>query len=334
MARSGKAIGDFVRCQRGATALVVGTALPAVLLALSLAVEMAGIVDYRQKLLAAAELTCRQATLYLADQQSKRDRISAAELENVRIMASANLSMLGLPNEPWPSGIYFADDVPVIDLQGRHKTLMFDVAMLEDFAPRVVLSCDQVATSDVVSSGAANQVITSISAETGHSLKTSQRQVVTKLNEWTSSVGFQIVGNDASPIVTSNGNFFLRMDFGTNGLLQQSIDLPAGDYELAYFYRSEGTIPAYSGQSICGRGADVDWATAVGQTYRVDVWIGRTGRDPIALDTCVYSEQWVERRIPFRAYGGSYDLSIKAAGIADNKSGLIDELRICRSSCP
>ncbi|MFE1600900.1 hypothetical protein [Methylobacterium sp. ID0610] len=52
-------------------------------------------------------------------------------------------------------------------------------------------------------------------------------------------------------------------------------------------------------------------------------------------DVCVQSNTWTERIINFQVLTTSdYRISWRAAGRQDTYGGLIDNIRVCRNTCP
>jgi len=115
-----------------------------------------------------------------------------------------------------------------------------------------------------------------------------------------------------------------------------------GDYEIRYWYisRVRNSDPAFAGAVGCGSGAALTpYRAWQNETNRIDVYVEKAGDYTYAtrniVDSCVYTDQWVERSIRFRVNQESeYRISWRAAGKSDSVGGLIDYIRICSRTCP
>jgi len=323
---------QFLTEQSGAAAIIAATVLPVLLLASAMAVEIALAVDYRQRLVSAAELTCRQSTLYLKEQSGRPNRNSAAEIEAIRSMADANMKMLGLDAETWPLGITVENGRARIVLVGHERQLMFNLESVPAIAPRVDINCSDI--PDAPNLGQATTTVVRQDFETTHRVPSTAVEKFLSFEGWSSSeAGFEIAGEDSSFGAAGFNRYYVRLDVGSNSAIETNVELESGDYELAYLYKSESTLPGYGQQTICGSAASVAWATEMDQTYRIEASIAPGLAEPTVLDVCVYAANWVERRVKFRALGGSYRLAFTAAGRADSVSGLLDHIRLCEDTC-
>ena len=330
--RNGRVI-RFVTEQSGAAAIVAATFLPVLVLASAMAVEIAMVVDYRQRLASAAELTCRQSTLYLNQQSGRPNRNTAAEVETIRNMADANMKMLGLDAESWPLGITVENGRARIILEGQARQVMFNLDSVPAIAPRVTLNCSDI--PEAPNLGQASTTLLQQDFETTHRVPANSVEKFLSFDGWISGeAGFEIAGERSSFGAAGLNRYYVRLDMGSNSAIETTVELDNADYELAYLYKSESTLPGYGQQTICGSAASVAWATEMDQTYRIEASLAPGLAEPTILDVCVYAANWVERRVKFRANGGTYRLAFAAAGRADSIGGLLDNIRLCEDTCP
>lgn len=327
----------FWRDDRGATLIVAATTMPVLMLAVAIAVEISGVVYYRQRLMSAAELTCRQSALYLAQQAGRFNRSASGEVAKIREMANQNLIMMGLESEPYPLNINIVNDQVVIGLEGLKKRFAFNLAQLPAIAPKVSLECASLADPS-----GGTQTTAAIVADSfeNHSRATDTTAETVAYRDWRSNHGFRIMGENSSAGAAADGRFSVKVDIGVNSILERDIQLDPGTYELVYSYKStdadsadSGLLSVYGARPICGKPADVAWATAEGQTYGIAASIGPDTYRMQVLDVCIWSYGWVERRIQFRANQSFYVLRFEAIGRADGIGGLIDDVKICRVAC-
>ncbi len=189
------------------------------------------------------------------------------------------------------------------------------------------------------------------SFETGHSVAANNWSVLQNWNGWvTQNAGVEINGLPTLSAGTIRfGNFFAELDSHcyvagcqSNSALSRILRLTPGDYEIRYWYisRVRNTNPTWSGVVACGAGAALEpYRAWNGETNRIDVYVEREGNYNFSaaniVDSCVYADEWIERRVSVRVTNaGNYRISWKASGRQDTVGGLIDYIRICRGTCP
>ena len=312
--------------------------MPVLMLAVAMSVEVAGAIHYRQRLLSAAELTCRQSALYLQQQAEKFDRNTAAETSALREMAHRNLIMLGLDAEPYPLKIDVEGQDVAIALDGLKKHFVFRLSQLDAIGPKVRLECMSLAAPATADPTSSTAVVTD--SFENHSRPTDTSAATIAYGNWRSDDGFRIMGENSSAGTAAEGRFSIKLDIGTNSFIERDVRLDQGDYELIYSYKStdadssdQGLLSVYGTQKICGRPQDVAWADAEDQTYGIAISIGPDAETMQILDVCVWSYGWVQRRIQFRTEQTFYILRFDAIGRADGIGGVIDNVIICRDTC-
>ena len=157
-----------------------------------------------------------------------------------------------------------------------------------------------------------------------------------------------------------DGTHSVELDCNGNSSMSTKVYVPAGSYELRYFYKARVSYPEYAPAFICGSAAsDVSWATnlrAVGgplptalKTNQINAYFDLDANGPPLhttldglqtlagsnlIDVCVYSANWIERSVRINvATAGFYWLSFAADGTNDTYGGQIDNVRLCQKTC-
>jgi hypothetical protein len=160
------------------------------------------------------------------------------------------------------------------------------------------------------------------------------------------------------------GNFGMLIGDGRNGGLAKKLYLPAGVYELRYWYKSAVIFPEYQPAYFCHpREQAVSWANSdkfreynsstikTGGSFssRVTVYLHPVKEDPqLALapplagqfinkiDICTYAGRWVERSIKFEVLAPGYFwlafVSEAPAGSV-KRGGWIGKVKVCIVDC-
>ena len=142
-----------------------------------------------------------------------------------------------------------------------------------------------------------------------------------------------------------------------NSSITSKVYLEIGNYELRYFYRSrvfqQTMDPAYVCGSTAGDVAFVSPTTTVAgraiRTNQINVYLDQVGASPPyhttqdgtqtlsgtnLIDTCVYSQDWVERSVKIVVTAPAfYWLSFAADGANDSYGGQLDNIRVCQELC-
>ena len=150
---------------------------------------------------------------------------------------------------------------------------------------------------------------------------------------------------------------------GANSAISTLNYMSAGTYELRYFYASRVSYLDYGSAYICGSSAsDTSWGNSTAdyggngytgtRTNEIKVYLDlnnastdapptHTSVDGVTLagsnliDTCLYGQNWLERSVTIAiSTPGYYWLSFAADGSGDSLGGLLDNIRLCRISCP
>ena len=158
-----------------------------------------------------------------------------------------------------------------------------------------------------------------------------------------------------------DGSHSVELDCNGNSSMSTKAYVPAGSYELRYFYKARVSYPDYSPAYVCGSTAsDVGWANntrAVGgpfatalRTNQINAYfdLDQNGQPPThvtmdntqtlagqsLVDMCVYSAEWIERSVRINvSTPGFYWLSFAADGLSDTFGGQIDNVRLCQQTC-
>jgi Flp pilus assembly protein TadG len=160
------------------------------------------------------------------------------------------------------------------------------------------------------------------------------------------------------------GNFSMSIGDGTNNSIAKKVYMPAGAYELRYWYRSSVLYPEYQPAYICDPQLDnLAWANSGnyreyasapwrrGHPYaaQVGVFLHPVKDDPqLALappansaftnriDTCSYSGRWIERSINLEVTNSGYfwlAFAGEAPAGSDRRGGWIGKVKLCIASC-
>jgi hypothetical protein len=167
-----------------------------------------------------------------------------------------------------------------------------------------------------------------------------------------------------------DGGFSIELDCdrgdgtgrGANSAISTLNYMPAGTYELRYFYASRILYQDYGTAYICGTAAsDTSWGNStadyggnsytVSRTNQINVYLdinnantdappthtsldGTTLAGANLIDTCLYGQNWLERSVMINVTTpGYYWLSFAADGSGDTLGGQLDNIRLCRISC-
>lgn len=193
-------------------------------------------------------------------------------------------------------------------------------------------------------SGGPGSLLFMESFETDHNFRMNYWGVVQNWRGWdTLGRGIEINGQPSLSAGTIRfGNFFAELDSYDNSTMSRTLQLQKGDYEIRYWYisRVRNPDPAWAGVVACGAGAVLEpYRAWKEETNRIDVYVEKSGNYTFAardiVDSCVYTDQWVERVVKFTVTDPSeYRISWRASGKQDTVGGLIDYIRVCNRTCP
>ncbi len=166
-----------------------------------------------------------------------------------------------------------------------------------------------------------------------------------------------------------DGNFSVELDCDNgsgnsgNSAISTLTYLAAGSYELRYAYSSRVAYPDYGYAYICGSAAsDNSWANdnnASGgpvsnavRTNQINAYLDlntSSNQPPVhttidgtqqlagsnLIDSCVYGYNWLQRSVSISVTTpGYYWLSFAADGTNDSYGGQLDNILLCRVTCP
>jgi len=173
-------------------------------------------------------------------------------------------------------------------------------------------------------------------------------------------------GTNTSTVFDGGYSVELDADNGShsagNSAISTLVYMPSGSYELRYAYTGRVDYPDYDPAYVCGSAAsDLSWAndtnssgwgvTNALRTNQINVYLDlNTGSAPPThttidgtetlagsnlIDMCVYSPTWVQRSVLISVTTpGYYWLSFAADGANDSYGGQLDDILLCRVSCP
>ncbi|WP_282007918.1 TadE/TadG family type IV pilus assembly protein [Brevundimonas aveniformis] len=346
-ARAGKSCRRFLGDQRGNISLIAGLSLPVLVLAVGGGIDLSRAFGLRQELANVSELSCSQSSreiTYLRSQPANARRSNSYFLSTANTVSARRLSASGTSGEIRNS---ISGSTLTVTGTGSSDNVFAAVMGANTTPVSVTRSC-QIADPGAGSPGT---LLFMESFETGHSVASNNWGVLQNWNGWmTFNAGIEINGlPELSAGTIRFGNFFAELDSHcfvsgcqSNSTMSRILRLTRGDYEIRYWYisRVRNPNPAFAGAIGCGAGAALEpYRAWQNETNRIDVYAEREGDYTFAasniVDSCVYADQWVERRIPFRASrDANYRFSWRASGQQDTVGGLIDYIRICRGTCP
>jgi hypothetical protein len=160
------------------------------------------------------------------------------------------------------------------------------------------------------------------------------------------------------------GDFGVLIGSGTDGSIAKKVYMPAGAYELRYWYESAVIYPEYQPAYICDPRVDkINWATShkfrewssstivSGSPFSagVSVYLHPVKDDPqlaVApppngafinrIDMCVYSGRWIERSIRLEVTNSGYfwlAFASEVPGTSLRKGGWIGKVKLCIAAC-
>lgn len=345
---------SFLKDTRGSTALIFGLGLPALMLAVGGGIDLTRAAAQRQRIASAVELGCQQSTHEIRYRQSQANADPNANYAPV-VTDITNSKVTGSGLSGVTVNASIANNIITIRASGNSANVFGGVLGFENVPLGVVRNCNLLP----VSTTTPGTVLLMESFETNHNVASNSWTVLNNWNGWSTQNGKGGIEINGIPQLSGNeirfGNFFAELDSHcytsncrTNSSMWREITLPAnGDYELRYWYISRVRNPAYAGKVYC---AYKDSSTAVWNALNNATWEGQTNRIEVffakssgfssaasnAVDTCVHTDQWTERKITFRNLkaGDKYRLQFQAAGREDTYGGLIDYIRFCTKTCP
>ncbi|MGU3536751.1 TadE/TadG family type IV pilus assembly protein [Methylobacterium sp. A54F] len=351
--------------ERGSVAAILGIALPVMLLGIGGVIETSRAVTYRQQLTSAVELACRQAQAFVngrKPQDVKPGDTAKTYPVDIQRIAQQNFAAKGLQQVPVSTGT--TDTNVHVEVAASMPLLMGGVLGRDAIAFALNRDCAVIPTATAITTGpnAPKLLISESFERPSHTVNYNDWSVLgtpsqsSTWNGWTTmNAGIEINGQrELASNTIRFGDFFAELDSDcstdpqnrstatcrSNSTMSRVLDLAVGDYEIRYWYIARLRDAGQPGKVICGaKDSDVSWYKANGQTNRIEVYVEKAGNYTFApanmVDVCVQADAWTERVIRFSVEAKSeYRISWRAAGREDTYGGLIDNLRICRSTCP
>lgn len=288
------------------------------------------------------ELSCSQSAREISFERGRPENyeLTAASFQGEADRISARrLSASGVPGEIRNS---ISGDVLTVTGSARSPNAFAAILGAESTPVGAVRECSVARPLPGSNPGA---LLFMESFEVNHPVTPNSWAIFQNWNGWDTegTRGIEINGlPELSAGTIRFGNFFAELDSWANSTMARRMRFTPGDYEVRYWYISRIRNPdrAFAGVVACGSGAVLEpYRAWRNETNRIDLYIERSGDYTYAprnmVDSCVYTDQWVERRIRFRVrQTGEYRISWKAAGQNESTGGLIDYIRICSRTCP
>lgn len=333
---------SFLRDVQGNISLIAALSLPVLVLSVGGGIDMSHAYSVRQELTNVVELSCSQSGREISYQRGKPENASrpASDFRSTANRISARrLSASGLGGTIRNT---ISGDVLTVTGSAESANSFAVVLGAETTPVGVVRSCSVARPDPSTTPGT---LLFMESFESNHPVGLNRWAIYQNWNGWDTegTRGIEINGlPELSAGTIRFGNFFAELDSWANSTMSRRMRLAAGEYEIRYWYisRVRNPDPAYAGALGCGSGAALEpYRAWRNETNRIDLYVERSGNYTYApanmVDSCVYTDQWVERRIRFRvASEAEYRISWKAAGQNESTGGLIDYIRICSRTCP
>lgn len=327
---------------RGNMSVLAALSLPVVALSVGGGIDLARAYQVRQELTNVAELSCSQSSreiTYQLGRPENTERTAESFLGEANRISARRLSASGIPGSVQNS---ISGDVLTVTGAASSSNAFAAIMGAEATPVGVVRTCSVARPATGTTSGS---LLFMKSFETNHSIALNRWAIYQNWHGWDTE-GTRGIEINGMPSLSAGeirfGNFFAELDSWANSTMARRMRFPPGEYEIRYWYisRVRTTDPAYAGVVGCGSAADVQpYRAWRNETNRIDLYVEREGNYTYApaniVDTCVYTDHWVERQIRFRVnQEAEYRISWKAAGQNESTGGLLDYIRICSRSCP
>jgi hypothetical protein len=388
------ALARFKADQTGNIAMIFAVSLVVIVVGVGSAMDLGRAYNARQKLYQTAVLACQyasQASIWALYSSAS----STSYTTTVESFITTSLKSQGVPyTQTTTTPLSYSSSGPTsVTLSANVPTTLMQVVKITQLPVSTTVNCS--APAVVASTYIVQETFGVIGctgacywwyAAPGTSTSTANGTVLTSPNSTaTSTIGYigttgvkwVIMGYclevDAVDVIWSNvpvGTDSAELDCdngsGTAGNSSISTEqyLPAGNYEVRWFYNARVDYPDYDPAYICGSAAsDLSWANDTNssggpvsgalRTNQINVYLdmNTNGVPPThktidgtqslggsnLIDMCVYGRTngWVERSIRILVNtSGYYWLSFAADGQNDSYGGSIADLRLCPGTCP
>lgn len=361
----------FRRDEGGTVVVVVALVLPAILIGTGGAIELTRAVTFRQQLMSAVELSCKQAALYVNHRKSEDLDKGLTVLtypNEVAGIAARNFKAKNIPDGDPPITVNTDSNVHVeakrtmplvfarlLGTNSMNFSAAQDCAVtpynkifLNPEKPAVVFRESFEGEHNVAATGSGWGVFGGYNKNSWNGWTTqgagveidSQRAIA--VSRVLFGAYFAELDSDCKT-ATNKGNQSCK----SNSTLSRKLDARPGTYQIRYWYVSRKGDSSLGKRVVCGaKDKDVAFYTKDGQTNRIEIYFqkfdSKKEKEEIKeykaddlIDVCVLSNEWTERVINVKIpTAGEYLFTWRAAGREDTYGGLIDNLRICENFCP
>lgn len=343
----------FALDHRGNIALLTALMLVPILIGVGGAIDYGRFVSAQNSLNSASRSAASTAvnvgrTLLAADPTLKIEVVQAAAQTQA---ASALAAQFG-------SGLSTTYQLSTVSLTRVGSTLSANVSYSAS-VPTTVMKLVGVPTLSATGTAATNGPLVSDTSDPNYIVRENFESAprfgfYNKFQNWQSTQALEIGTAANYSLAAAEGTKVLELDGYVNTAASKKVYLPRGSYELRYWYADRVQSPAYAPAWICGsNAADAAWATnsltSTGpseQTNRIGVYLDVALNDTApttftpetnnVIDVCTTSgHKWIERSVKVTINTpGYFWLTFQAEGVSDSYGGLIDDIRMCKNTCP
>lgn len=322
--------------------------LPVLALAVGGGVDLTRAYAVRQHLANVVELSCSQSALEISYLRGLEDNKGKAASAFVSVADAVSARRLAASGDLGVIANSISGDTLTVSGRAESQNAFASILGAATLPVGASRQCD---VGGGIPGNGRGSVLFMESFETEHKVASNSWGVLQNWNGWvTEGGGVEINGIPSLSAGTIRfGNFFAELDSHcyvagcqSNSALSRIMRLTPGDYEVRYWYisRVRNADPTWAGVVGCGDAGQIQPYRAWNQeTNRIDFYVEKEGAYTFSpaniMDSCVYTDHWVERRVKFRvASEANYRISWRAAGLQDTLGGLIDYIRICSGICP
>lgn len=335
-------VSRFWRSTAGNVSMLAALSLPVLVLAVGGGIDVTHAYAVRQNLANVVELSCSQSAIEITYQRGKTenaDRQADSFTGVANRISARRLSASGIDGNIQNS---ISGDVLTVTGEANSANQFSSIFGADTTPVGMKRTCSVAKSAPGSTPGS---VLFMESFEVNHPVAPNSWAIYRNWNGW-DTVGSRGIEINGLPQLSAGsirfGNFFAELDSWANSTMARLMRLPRGDYEVRYWYisRVRNPDPAFSGVVASGSGAVLEpYRAWRDETNRIDVYVEKSGNYTYApanmVDSCVYTDQWVERIIKFTVTEESeYRISWRASGRNESTGGLIDYIRICSRTCP
>ena len=349
----------FIVDRTGGTAVAFALSLPVLALAVGGGFDLSNAMNHRQKIANALEIACVQSAIEINYQIANGAQQSMDfGPGTVNPMAVRRVRDAGIPSGVTVRSVTTFPAIR-ITADSSSPAAFAQIGGLTSLPVKVQRECQYALPEQLPPTG---QTLFVESFEQAHNVAPNSWTVLgsngnqtsgASWNGWqTRNAGIEINGQpQLSGGTIRFGNFFAELDShcyvsgcNSNSAMSRTLTLQPGNYQIGYWYisRIKNSSASWRGVVACSA-KDTDAAVAPyraweQETNRIEVFVERRGDYTFAatnmVDVCVYSDQWIQRRVNFQVQtADEYRISWRAAGKQDTVGGLIDYLQLCKDNC-